>query len=133
MTRKELTIWLVGLLSVGPIGGLSTVICYGADGNIGIELYFHNHCRCPEGDTTETAEEISIFTSQSHNHCLDIPINPTAVITKTRNNSLIYTANFGSVCQYGIQYNSSAYEYSFSQTPIFESYFSPLRTIILLV
>jgi len=114
------------------------VLCFGADGHIEFESAFHERCDNP---AQSSASDKSVFSSQAGhkmcNHCgpcIDVPISiGIAKVSRTlqqlnqqflsqTTNILMDTAEHGSSL-----YNSASN--SFTDT----SYFSPLRTVILLV
>ena len=134
MVIHKFTIWAVGLFFLISLNGLSTVMCYGADGHMQIETAFHSHCECPKDEISGAGNETGSYLNQSHDHCQDIPANLVTTITKARNRLGINPGDFCMVCHCE-PHNYSLFSrgYLFSQNPPLQSHFSSLCTIILLV
>lgn len=71
MFKTKMTIWIMGLILISPVGGFSKVICYGPDGHIAIEPVVHNHCECPETDSQYRLAGSFADASSDHDHCTD--------------------------------------------------------------
>jgi hypothetical protein len=115
-----------------------TVLCFGADGHIELESAFHEHCdhavHFHTSDQNQPSYETSHERCEHCRPCVDVPIsfglakispvkkqlNPTFLVPST--NVIVLVENLG----------SSAYD-SISNAFFDTSYFTPLRTVILLV
>ncbi len=114
------------------------VLCFGADGHVELESAFHKCCDAPDSSSAPDQNELSYKagheTCQHCGSCVDIPISselvqicntPQKIITKFTVLSTYMLIDTDKV-------NSSVYNLasnSFTDT----SYFSPLRTVVLLV
>ncbi|MHC4172658.1 MAG: hypothetical protein ACYTBX_00895 [Planctomycetota bacterium] len=136
MYRKCIVV-LICLLMVGNLAH-GAVLCFGSDGHIEIESAFHERCDDPAGHSYASDQNLSYETDHEKDKhcepCVDIPIsiglakvfrtpkqlNPTFPVPATNNIVLIDKFNF-SAC------NSAPNTFGAA------SYFTPLRTVILLV
>ncbi len=115
-----------------------TVLCFGADGHIELEFAFHKQCEDPVHSYTSDPNKLHYEAHHVEGKhcvpCVDVPIsiglakishtpkqlNPTFPVPAT--NMIVGTD----------EPNSSAYNFA-PNTFVATSYFTPLRTVILLV
>ena len=135
MLRQEITILLIGLCSIGSFGGSPVVICYKVDGTVAIEPAILNNCICPDNIKDSTAsEELDKYAIRSYGGCIDTPVVLTAMITGIKSKPDFPLLNLALDCLLKIRESNSSFCLSlFLQPSTFKAYFSPLRTIILLV
>lgn len=138
MLKQKVTILLIGLMCFSSVSGFFTVICHGSDGHIALEHVFHNHCECPEfGETgnQNTFNGIAIDVSRDHDHCKDTIATSNFFISKRKNSKLltlkVFTTNFP--LKSVSPYITSPPGYLFMKLDALSSFFTPLRTLILLV
>ena len=133
---KKCMIVLICLLIIGNLAQ-GTVLCFGADGHVELESAFHKHCDDPvhshTSDQNQHSHEAGHEKGKHCEPCVDIPIsfglvlilvfakqlNPTFPVLST--NVIILTDKL----------DFPAYN-SISNTFVDTSYFTPLRTVILL-
>jgi len=137
MIKNKVITLLIVLMCVSPISGLFTVICYGSDGHIAVEPIGHDHCECPEsegGSGQKASSEAGIGLSCNHSHCKDSPANSTMVLSVRKNIKPQFDKVFvQSVYQKSISdHMTSSYRRSLLWNTELSSFFTPLRTIILL-
>ena len=138
MYKKCIIVFICLLIASNSAHG--TVLCFGADGHTEIESAFHERCNDPVHSHAPEENQLSYNANHEktkHKHCepcVDIPIyislakishtpkqlNPTFPVPAT--NTIIGAD----------KPDSSAYN-SASSTFVATSYFTPLRTVILLV
>ena len=134
---KKCMIVLICLLIIGNLAQ-GTVLCFGADGHVELESAFHKHCDDPvhshTSDQNQHSHEAGHEKGKHCEPCVDIPIsiglakishkpkqlNPTFPVLST--NVIILTDKL----------DFPAYN-SISNTFVDTSYFTPLRTVILLI
>jgi hypothetical protein len=134
---KKCFIVLICLLIAGNLTH-GTVLCFGVDGHIELESAFHEHCDHPvhssSPDQNQLLYEAEHEKGKHCEPCVDVPIsiglakisrtstqlNPTFLIPATNVIVAADKLNF-SVCNFA------------SNTFAAPSYFTPLRTVILLV
>ncbi len=134
---KKCVVVFICLLIIGNLAQ-GTVLCFGADGHIELEYAFHKHCdylvHYHASDQNQHFHEAGHEKGKHCEPCVDIPIsiglakishtpkrlNPTFPVPATNVIVLIDNLIF------------SAYN-SISNTFAATSYFTPLRTVILLV
>jgi len=137
MIKDNVIILLIALTCVSPMSGLFTVICYGNDGHIAVEPIGHDHCDCPEsegGSGQKASSEAGIGFSCNHSHCKDSPANSNVVLSVRKNIKPQLAKVFvQSVYQKSISdHRTSSFRYSLLWNTELSSFFTPLRTIILL-
>ncbi|NIP25794.1 MAG: hypothetical protein GWN67_12320 [Phycisphaerae bacterium] len=134
---KEYMVVLICLLIIGNLTQ-GTVLCFGADGHVELEPAFHNHCdhlvHLHASGQNQHSHEPGHEKSEHCAPCVDIPIS--AGLTKishtfklTKTTSPAPAAN---VFNDTDKINCSAFDL-ISNTSVDTSYFTPLRTVILLV
>jgi len=137
MIKQKVTILLMGLMLYSPVSGLFTVICHGSDGHVAIEPAVHSHCECQETDIAVNKDSTSGVTfglAINHDHCRDY---------KTFSNNIAHTGkNFRLLTQKVLAANLVTQSLSANTNSIFRfvnvqgneffSFYSPLKTIILL-
>ncbi|MEN6308481.1 MAG: hypothetical protein ABFD91_12070 [Anaerohalosphaeraceae bacterium] len=84
MVKQTMTILLVGLICFSSVSGFFAVVCQGSDGHIAVELLDHNHCECPEPDTTGQ-DHLPALAAMDHQHCTDSPAVSDTVIAARKN------------------------------------------------
>jgi hypothetical protein len=137
MIKDKVITLLVAMMCVSPMSGSSTVICYGSDGHIAVEPILHDHCDCPESDEDDhridSNSSLILFTCD-HSHCKDLLAISSAVISDRKNDKPRLTKAFvQSFNQKSIPKNTtSSFTYPFFRDTELFSFFTPLRTIILL-
>jgi len=133
---KKCIVMLICLLIIGNLAQ-GTVLCFGADGHVELEPAFHNHCDHPfHSDASDQNQHFHEADHEKSKHCkpcVDIPIsiglakishppkqsNPTSPVPAV--NVIADTDKI----------NYSAFDL-ISNTSVDISYFTPLRTVILL-
>ncbi len=137
MIKDKVIILLITLTCVSPMSGLFTVICYGSDGHIAVEPIGHNHCECPEsagGSGQKASSEAGIGFSCNHSHCKDTPANSSVVLSVRKNIKPKLAKLFvQGLYQKSISnHMTSSFRHSLLWNTELSSFFTPLRTIILL-
>ena len=113
------------------------VICYGANGHIAVEPVWHNHCECPESDGSghqKDLHESGIDMSNAHSHCKDTLATSSVVISVRKNIKPQLAKIFvQSLYQKSISnHMTSSFRYPLLWNTELSSFFTPLRTVILL-
>ena len=134
---KKCMVVLICLLIIGNLAQ-GTVLCFGADGHVELEPAFHKHCDHPvhyhASDKNQHSHEAGHEKGKHCEPCVDIPISiglakishmPEQVIA-----SFLFPA--ANVIADTDKTNCSAF-HLISNTFVDTSYFTPLRTVILLV
>jgi len=137
MPKQKVTILLIGIVFLSPLSGFLTVICHGSDGHIAVEPLVHNHCECPEIGEAEHQDKIagsSIESAADHGHCKD-SIATSGLIFSTRKNVKtsiykVFSANL--FLKSNSTLSRSFFGYLSTRSHELSSFFTPLRTIILL-
>ena len=137
MIKDKVIILLIALMSLSPISSSFAVICYGSDGHITLEPIFHDHCDCPESEEDSRQKdscEPSFTFSDNHSHCKDTLATSSAVIPDPKNAKPKLAKVFvQSIYHKSISNNTAfSYMYSLLWDTALSSFFTPLRTIILL-
>jgi hypothetical protein len=102
---------------------------------VAIEPAILNNCICPDNIKDPTAsEELDKYAIQSYGGCIvDTPVILTATIARIKSNPDFPLLNLALDCLPQIREISSSFCLSLFLQPAKFAYFSPLRTIILLV
>ena len=132
MTKDKLLILLIALMCVSPVSSSFMVICHGSDGHISIESADHDHCDCPgsEGDSHE--QEPGNGLSSNHSHCKDTLAASSIVISALKKHQLARTFA-QSLYQQPISARiTTSCERLFSTNTELSSFFTPLRSIVIL-
>jgi hypothetical protein len=128
---------LICLLIIGNLAQ-GTVLCFGADGHVGLEPAFHKHCDHPvhyhASDQNQHSHEAGHEKGKHCEPCVDIPISiglaKISHMPKQSNpTSPVPAAN---VIADTDKINYSAF-HLISNRSVDTSYFTPLRTVIMLV
>ena len=134
---KKCIVVLICLLIAGNFTH-QTVLCFGADGHIELEFAFHERCGHPvhsyASDQNQLSFEAEHEIGEHCEPCVDVPISiGLAKIShpSTKLNST-FPAPVTNVIVLTDKFDFSAYN-SASNTFTATSYFTPLRTVILLV
>ena len=132
MLKQKITILLLGLF-FSPLTGFLTVLCHGSDGHTAVEPVIHNHCECPETSAQGELAEFSIEFSADHGHCTDSAGTLNIIVAtqkKTRHStSKIVIGNF--FLKSDLSHIWSVYGLTLRNQE-FSSFYTPLRTVILL-
>jgi hypothetical protein len=130
---------VVALIYLVVIGNLTqgTVLCFGADGHVELEPAFHEHCDHPvhshASDQKQHSHEAGHEKGKHCEPCVDIPISfglaKISPVTKQLNPTFFVPATNVIVLTDNLDF--SAYNL-ISNTFVDTSYFTPLRTVILL-
>ena len=134
---KECVIVLICLLIVGN-SAHGVVLCFGVDGHIEIESAFHERCDDPAHSQPTDQKQLSYRSGHVKDKhcepCVDIPISISlAKITRVpKQSNSTFPAPATNVIVLANKFNLSAYN---SASTAFDaaSYFTPLRTVILLI
>lgn len=135
MCKKYMFV-LICLLIIGNLAR-GTVLCFGADGHVELEPVFHNHCDHPVHSDASVQNQHSHETSHEKGKhcqpCVDVAISfglaKISHMPKQLNpTSPVAAAN---VIADTDKINCSAF-HLISNTSVDTSYFTPLRTVILL-
>ncbi len=134
---KECVIVLICLLIVGN-SAHGTVLCFGSDGHIEIESAFHERCDDPAHSQPTDQKQLSYQSDHVKDKhcepCVDIPISTDlAKITSVpKHLNSTFPAPVTNVIVLADKFNLSAYN---SASSAFDatSYFTPLRSVILLI
>jgi hypothetical protein len=137
MVKYKLTILFIALMSVSSTSGAFTAICHGSDGHIAVEPLAHNHCECPEtseADDQDKAAGGSIVTATDHGHCKDSIATSNFIFSIRKNVKTsickVFSANL--FLKSNSTLNKSLFGYLSTQSHELSSFFTPLRTVILL-
>jgi hypothetical protein len=126
-----MTLLLIGLILVSSISGSLTVVCHGADGHVAVEPLVHDHCECPETDLPKNPVSIGSDCLDSHGHCTDYdPASHLITPTKQSTHQGFTPALTGYVDSLIHSYFLSKLT---SQDDHLPAFYTPLRTVILLV
>ncbi|MFQ5771531.1 MAG: hypothetical protein ACE5HX_13415 [bacterium] len=136
MYKKCIAVFICFLI----VGNLAhgTVLCFGSDGRIEIESAFHECCNHPvhsyASDKNQLSSEAEHEIGKHCGPCVDVPISiGLAKISRaSKQLNLTFLAPATNVIVATDKLNFSAYN-SASNTFVATSYFTPLRTVILLV
>ena len=137
MIKHEIMILLLVSICFSPVNGLSMVICHGANGHIAVEPVWHNHCGCPESGETghqENSHESGINLSNAHSHCKDILVTSGLTVSVRKNiKPQLAKVLVQSLYQKSISnHMTSSFRYPLLWNTELSSFFTPLRTIVLL-
>jgi len=137
MTKDRLITLLIALLCIGPISSSFTVICYVSYGHIAVESILHDHCDCPEsegGSQQKDSSEAGVGLSSNHSHCTDILATSSLVVSVRKNlkPQLVKVFVQGFCQKFISNLMTSSFRYPFSWDTELSSFFTPLRTVILL-
>jgi hypothetical protein len=137
MLKQKTTILLIGILCFSPVSGLCAVICHGSNGYITVEPVDHNHCECPKTVQTGNRDKFAgtaIGLSTNHDHCKDTLVTSSLAVSAQKNIKLpthkIIAANF--LLKPVSSHTASFSGYLSARCTEFSSFFTPLRTVILL-
>lgn len=136
--RKEFAVVLVCLSLIGN-SAYGTVLCFGADGHIEFESVFHEQCK--DHVHSRFADHGHRSSEDRHEHdkhchsgqCIDVPISfGLAGISKTTEclNSTLAALSASVIAV--VEQSGFSEQLPLSKTCLGGSYFSPLRTVILL-
>ena len=137
MRKDKVITLLIALMCFSPISGSFTVICYGSDGHVVVEPIFHNHCDCSETEEVsqhKDSGESGIDFSNDDSHCKDTLIASSVVISVRKDNK----PRLAKVFVQGLYQKtisdqiSSSFKHPLLWYTELSSFFSPLRTVILL-
>jgi hypothetical protein len=134
---RKCIVLLICLVVVGNLAQ-GTVLCFGADGHIELEPAFHEHCDHPvhsrASDQNQPSYETGHEKGEHCKPCVDVPISfglaKISPVTKQLNPTYLVPATNVIVLTDNLDF--SAYNL-ISNTFVDTSYFTPLRTVILLV
>ncbi len=134
---KKCMVVLICLLIIGNLAQ-GTVLCFGADGHVELEPAFHKHCDHPvhshASDQNQHSHEAGHEKCKHCEPCVDIPISfgleKISPVAKQLNSTFFVPATKAIVLTDNLDF--SAYKL-ISKTFVDTSYFTPLRTVILLV
>jgi len=134
---KKIIIVLLCLLIVCNLAHWK-VLCFGADGHVELESAFHKCCEDPDHSSTTDQNQLSYkaghATCKHCGPCVDMPISNELVRISTTSQKII--TKFPITTTYMLidtdKLNPSVYNVV-SNTFSDNSYFDPLRTVILLV
>lgn len=137
-TYKKCIVVFICFLIAGNLAHWKVLCCFGADGHIEIESAFHERCNDPVHSYAPGQNQLSYKAHHVEGKhcepCVDIPISIGLVkishIPKQLNPTFPVTATNIIIGAYKPNY--SAYNFT-SNTFAATSYFTPLRTVILLV
>ena len=112
------------------------VLCYGSDGHVAMEPVFHNHC--PEPDHTgnqNNSSESEADLSFEHSYCKDTITASDFYVLAQKNHviSLLKIVTTNSFLKAVSPDVSSHLRYSDMNNDQLSPFFTPLRTVILLV
>ena len=134
---KKCMVVLICLLIIGNLAQ-GTVLCFGADGHVEFESAFHKRCDHPvhshTSDQNQHSHEAGHEKGKHCEPCVDVPISfglaKISPVTKQLNPTFPVLST--SVIILTDKLDFPAYN-SISNTFVDTSYFTPLRTVILLV
>ncbi len=136
--RRRLVALLVCLL-VATSSVQGTVLCFGADGHVEFEPALHercsdhDHCRSSEHDRSSSETEREEGGPCDHGPCVDVPVevNLARISETTEPLNVAFVAVVADAMVALGQFD--CLEYNLVSNVFFDtSYFSPLRTVILL-
>jgi len=134
---KKCFVVLICLLVVGNLAP-GIVLCFGADGHIEVESAFHERCddtaHSQPTDQKQLSYQVDHIEDRHCEPCVDIPISISlAKITRvSKQLNSTFPAPVTNMIVLANKFNLSAYN-SASNTFDATSYFTPLRTVILLI
>ncbi len=132
MIKDKLLILFIALMCVSPVSSSFMVICHGRDGHVTVAPIAHDHCDCPGSETPSHEQESGNGLSSNHRHCKDTLAASRVVISVSKKSQLtkVFAQNF---YQKSISARiKSSCERLFSSNTEFSSFFTPLRSIVLL-
>ncbi len=133
---KKCMVVLICLLVIGNLVQ-GTVLCFGVDGHVEFEPAFHNHCDHPvhtnPSDQNQLSHEPGHVNGKHCEPCVDIPISIglAKVSHKSKPSNFTSPVPTVNVISDTENINFSAFDLT-SNTSVDTSYFTPLRTVILL-
>ena len=136
MMKEKIVTLFIAFLCVGFITSSFTVICHGSDGHIALEPVAHNHCLCPESNENvpqgDSNDSLILFTN-GHSHCKDI-LAASSIIISIRKIKPQLAKVFvqGLYIKSISNHVSSSFKYPLLWNTELSSFFTPLRSIILL-
>ena len=133
MKKFRTTILLITLVCIALPNSGALVLCHGADGHAAIESALHNHCESDaEHGENDGEHGHGHSLAQTHNHCSDTMLTTNIIVSEQKNTSKINEALANNICQFC--WGSSANAASKIRCWNIEStsFFTPLRTIVLL-
>ena len=134
---KKCFVVLICLLIAGNLTH-GTVLCFGADGHTELESAFHEHCDDPVHSSAPDQNQLSYEAEHEKGKhcepCVDVPISIGLAKISRASTKLnpAFPAQVTNMIVLTDKYNLPAYN-SASNTFAAPSYFTPLRTVILLV
>lgn len=136
MPKQIMTIMVAGLICLSSISGLFTVVCQTADGHRAVEPVWHNHCDCSEADGgshQENTSKAGIDISSDHSHCRDSLVTSNVIMSVRKIRPQVVKVFVQNLYQKLItEHITSAFRYPVLWNTELSSFFTPLRTVILL-
>lgn len=137
MTRKRINLLLAGLMCLTPLSSFFSVICHGSDGHVAVEVPVHSHCACPEPgvENNDNATGVVVASSSGHGHCNDTALATSYIVTARRdiNFSIHHVFLTHPVLKSISSPFTFFFEHSVARSNECTPFFTPLRTVILLV
>ncbi len=136
--RREFAAVLVCLSLIGN-SVYGTVLCFGADGHIEFESVFHEQCN--DHVDSQSADHDHRSSEGKHEHgkhchsgqCVDVPVSfGLAKISKTPEQLNLALAALAADMIVAVEQSDCSEHLPASDAFVASSYFSPLRTVILL-
>ncbi len=133
---KKCMVVLICLLIIGNLAQ-GTVLCFGADGHVELEPAFHKHCdhpvHCHDSDQNQHSHEAGHEKGKHCEPCVDIPISIglAKISHMPEQSSPTSPVPAANVIADTDKINCSTF-HLISNTSVDTSYFTPLRTVIML-
>ncbi len=137
LNQKTTLLLLSGMMCFSSVSGFLTVICHDSDGHISVEPVIHNHCQCSEPAENahrETFGGAAFEASADHDHCNDTLLVSDFFVSAQNNIKLsqqkVFTTSL--FLRPVSSQTTPFWGHLASQRYELDSFFVPLRTIILL-
>ena len=132
MIKDKIIVLFIALMCVSPISSSFMVTCYGHDGHVTVEPIAHDHCDCPGSEAPSHEQKSGNGLSSDHSHCTDTLAASSVVISVSKKSQLtkVFAQN---LYQKPISARIlSSCERLFSSNTELSSFFTPLRSIVIL-
>jgi len=133
MIKQKLTILFTGVMCISSLSSFSAVLCYRSDGRAAVEPVYHNQCVCPETEE-ENSAQTATYESVSHQHCDDILLH-SGLLFSSKNIRLLSEIQLAANLEPATFSMLSLFSSNITccQNDILSAFYTPLRTIVLLV
>ena len=134
MKKLMIIIVIVAVMGISPLIANFSVICYGEDGHVAIEISAHDHCDNEEAKAPQDHDAHSTYKSNCNEHCNDVPLRSDVVTMKNQNKLSDNSKALAADASLAKLTNSKTSEFKSYLLRNLEcgSFFTPLNNIVLL-